>query len=170
MYGANNFSNNVFTKLRSIYICPTAAAIATVPPDPNSLTGIEPGSGPGPTFNYGMNQRINFNLPAPANVPETPFKITQAAHPSAFVVFSEQRVHASETPYYGTSPDDLSSTYNWCNRFSGRHNLGGQHCLWRRARFLFQIQSRRRCFRWENHRSQTPGHKLGVRRQLTLFG
>jgi prepilin-type processing-associated H-X9-DG protein len=68
-----------------------------------------------------MNQRINFNLPAPANVPETGFKITQAMNPSAFVVFSEQRVHASETPYYGSNPADLSSTYNWCNRFSGRH-------------------------------------------------
>ena len=126
IYGANSISNNVFTFGRSIYICPAAAAIPTVsPPDPNSLTGIEPGVGPGPTFNYGMNQRINYNLPAPANVPETPFKITQAVHPSAFVVFSEQRVHASESPYYGTSPTDLSSTYNWCNRFSGRHSAGG---------------------------------------------
>ena len=24
--------------------------------------------------------------------------------------------------YFGTSPGDLSSTYNWCSRFSGRHN------------------------------------------------
>jgi prepilin-type N-terminal cleavage/methylation domain-containing protein len=124
-YGANNASNNVFTYSRSLYICPTAAAIPSIAPDPNSVTGIEPGVGPGPTFNYGMNQRINYNLPSPANVPETPFKVTQAVHPSAFVVFSEQRVHASETPYYGTSPTDLSSTYNWCNRFSGRHNAGG---------------------------------------------
>ena len=125
-YGANSISNNVFTYSRSIYVCPTAAAIPTIsPPDPNSVTGIQPGVGPGPTFNYGMNQRINYNLPSPANVPETPFKVTQAVHPSAFVVFSEQRVHASETPYYGTSPTDLSSTYNWCNRFSGRHSAGG---------------------------------------------
>ncbi len=124
-YGANGISNNVFTYARSLYICPAAAAIPTVPPDPDSVTGVEPGAGPGPTFNYGMNQRINFNLPAPANVPETPFKVTQAVHPSAFVVFSEQRVHASETPYYGTTPTDLSSTYNWCNRFSGRHSAGG---------------------------------------------
>jgi prepilin-type N-terminal cleavage/methylation domain-containing protein/prepilin-type processing-associated H-X9-DG protein len=124
-YGANNISNNVFTWSRSIYTCPTAAAMPTIPPDPNSITGIEPGVGPGPTFNYGMNQRINYNLPSPANVPETPFKVTQAVHPSAFVVFSEQRVHAAETPYYGTSPTDLSSTYNWCNRFSGRHSGGG---------------------------------------------
>ena len=124
-YGANSISNNVFTYSHSIYICPTAAGIPYGPSDPNPVTGIQPGVGPGPTFNYGMNQRINYNLPAPANVPETPFKITQAAHPSAFVVFSEQRVHASETPYYGTSPTDLSSTYNWCNRFSGRHSAGG---------------------------------------------
>ena len=56
------------------------------------------------------------------HVPETSFKITQAVNPAAFVVFSEQRVHASEAPYYGNSPADLSSSYNWCNRFSGRHN------------------------------------------------
>src|SRR5437868_5808549 len=79
----------------------------------------------GPTFNYGMNQRINFNLPPPANVPETPFKISQAVNPAAFIVFSEQRVHASETPYYGSNPADLSSTFNWCNRFSGRHSGTG---------------------------------------------
>jgi prepilin-type N-terminal cleavage/methylation domain-containing protein len=135
-YGANSVSNNVFTYSRSIYLCPTAAAMPIIYPDPNSVTGIEPGAGPGPTFNYGMNQRINYNLPAPNNVPETPFKVTQAVHPPAFVVFSEQRVHAAETPYYGTSPTDLSSTYNWCNRFSGRHNAGGNivfsdaHAAW----------------------------------------
>jgi len=122
-YGANSLSNNVFTQSRSIYRCPTAASTPSVsPPDPDPVLGIQPGAGPGPTFNYGMNQRINFNLDPPANVPETPFKITQAVHPSAFVVFSEQRVHASETPYYGTSPADLSSTFNWCNRSSGRHS------------------------------------------------
>jgi prepilin-type N-terminal cleavage/methylation domain-containing protein/prepilin-type processing-associated H-X9-DG protein len=125
-YGANSVSNNVFTEHRSIYLCPTATGIATIsPPDPDSVAGIQPGVGPGPTFNYGMNQWINFNLPPPANAPETPFKITQAVNPSAFVVFSEQRVHASETPYFGDNPADLSSTYNWCNRFSGRHTGTG---------------------------------------------
>ena len=135
-YGANNVSNNVFASGHSIYVCPTAQGMPTISPDPDSLTGIEPGAGPGPTFNYGMNQRINFNLAAPANVPETPFRVTQAVNPSAFVAFSEQRVHAAELPYYGTTPNDLSSTYNWCNRFSGRHSLGGNivfadgHALW----------------------------------------
>ncbi len=125
-YGANNISNNVFARTRSIYLCPMAASTPTVwPPDPDSIKGIQPGAPPGPTFNYGMNQRINFNLLAPDNVPETPFKISQAVNPSAFVVFSEQRVHASETPYFGSNPADLSSTYNWCNRFSGRHAGNG---------------------------------------------
>ena len=112
-YGANNASNNVFFSSGSIYICPTAAAI---PRDPLA----DPDPAVGPTFNYGMNQRINY-----PNPPETPFKITQAVNLSAFVVFSEQRVHASETPYYGSNPTDLSSTYNYNNRFSGRHNSGG---------------------------------------------
>jgi prepilin-type N-terminal cleavage/methylation domain-containing protein/prepilin-type processing-associated H-X9-DG protein len=124
-YGANSISNNIFTYSRSIYICPTAQAMPTISPDPDPLVRIEAGAGPGPTFNYGMNQRINYNLPAPNNVPETPFRVTQAVHPSAFVVFSEQRVHQAETPYYGTTPTDLCSTYNWCNRFSGRHSGGG---------------------------------------------
>jgi prepilin-type N-terminal cleavage/methylation domain-containing protein/prepilin-type processing-associated H-X9-DG protein len=130
-YGANSISNNVFTQSRSIYLCPTAAAMPYGPADPNPVTGIQPGVGPGPTFNYGMNQRINW-----PNAPETPFKITQTGHPSAFVVFSEQRVHASETPYYGDNPTDLSSTYNCYNRFSGRHNAGGNivfgdgHAAW----------------------------------------
>ena len=112
-YGANSVSNNVFSSSHSIYICPTAAATPRNPatdPDPTV----------GPTFNYGMNQRINYPL-----APENPFRITQAVHPSAFVVFSEQRVHAGETPYYGSNPTDLSSTYNYNNRFSGRHNAGG---------------------------------------------
>ncbi len=123
-YGANNQSNNVFFTVYSIYLCPTAEAMLRNPTtDPNPAVG--------PTFNYGMNQRINYPLQ-----PEVPFRITQAKSPSAFVVFSEQRVHAAETPYYGNNPTDLSSTYNCYNRFSGRHNAGGNivfgdgHAAW----------------------------------------
>jgi len=74
----------------------------------------------GPAFHYGMNARINYPLS-----PETPFRITQAVNPSAFVVFSEERAHASETPYYGANPADVSSSYSFTTRFSGRHNAGG---------------------------------------------
>ena len=112
-YGASAEGINNFVTTPSVYKCPTADATLRNPatdPDPTF----------GPTFNYGMNARISY-----PSSPETPFRITQAAHPSAFVVFSEQRVHASETPYYGTSPTDLSSTYNYTTRFSGRHDVGG---------------------------------------------
>ena len=112
-FGANSTSNNLFFGSQSIFICPTAAAIPRNP-------ATDPDPAVGPTFNYGMNQRINY-----PNPPETPFRITRAVNPAAFVVFSEQRVHASETPYYGSNPTDLSSTYNYNNRFSGRHDSGG---------------------------------------------
>lgn len=123
-YGANGASNNVFFSTHSIFICPTARAIPRNP-------ATDPDPAVGPTFNYGMNQRINY-----PGEPEVPFRITQARNPAAFVVFSEQRVHASETPYYGNNPTDLSSTYNCYNRFSGRHNQGGNivfgdgHAAW----------------------------------------
>jgi hypothetical protein len=130
-FGANNVSNNVFTQRRSIYLCPMASAIPTIsPPDPDSVTGIQPGVGPGPTFNYGMNQRINFNLPPPANVPETPFKITQAANPSAFVVFSEQRVHASETPYYPNKTARLEQHLQLVQPIFRPPQRHRKHCLW----------------------------------------
>ena len=62
VYGANNVSNNVFVTGRSIFVCPTAANIPYLPGAPNPLTSIEPGAGPGPAFNYGMNQRIDYTI------------------------------------------------------------------------------------------------------------
>jgi prepilin-type N-terminal cleavage/methylation domain-containing protein/prepilin-type processing-associated H-X9-DG protein len=129
-FGADSESNNVFFASHSIYLCPVAQAMARNP-------ATDPDPAVGPTFNYGMNQRINY----PAG-PETPFRITQVRNPSAFVVFSEQRVHAAETPYYGTNPTDVSSTYNCYNRFSGRHSAGGNivfgdgHAAWFKYRYV----------------------------------
>ena len=126
-FGATPQSINSWITGPSIYLCRTASAT------PINLA-TDPAPTYCPTFNYGMNQRINYNLPG--GTPETPFKISQAVNPSAFVAFSEQRVHASELPYYGTNPDDLSSTYNYTNRFSGRHSAGGNitfgdgHAAW----------------------------------------
>jgi prepilin-type N-terminal cleavage/methylation domain-containing protein/prepilin-type processing-associated H-X9-DG protein len=112
-YGANTVAIQVFVAVPSIFRCRTSDATPRNPatdPDPTV----------GPTFNYGMNARIKYPL-----TPETPFKATQAAHPSAFVVFSEERTHASELPYCGSNPTDLSSTYNYTTRFSGRHAAAG---------------------------------------------
>jgi prepilin-type N-terminal cleavage/methylation domain-containing protein/prepilin-type processing-associated H-X9-DG protein len=112
-YGTNADAIRTFITAPSVFKCRTSDATPRNPatdPDPTI----------GPTFNYGMNARISYPLP-----PETPFKISQAVHPAAFVVFSEQRTHASEVPYYGSNPTDLSSSYNFTTRFSGRHNAGG---------------------------------------------
>ena len=129
-YGVNPATIAGFVNGRSIFNCPTASATKrdlAIDPDPFF----------GPTFNYGMNARISYPLPA-----ETPFKITQAANPSAFVTFSEERVHASERPYIGNNPGDVSSSYNFTTRFSGRHNAGGNilfgdgHAAWFRYDYV----------------------------------
>jgi prepilin-type N-terminal cleavage/methylation domain-containing protein/prepilin-type processing-associated H-X9-DG protein len=112
-YGASTAAINNFIATPSIFKCRTADA---APRDP--MTDPDPAYGP--TFNYGINARMSY-----PNSPDTAFRATQIIHPSAFVVFSEERVHASETPYFGSNPTDVSSTYNYTTRFSGRHNAGG---------------------------------------------
>ena len=119
-----------FVNGRSIFNCPTAAV---TPRDP----AVDPDPFQGPAFHYGINARINY--PAPA---ETPFRISWAANPSAFVVFSEQRAHSRETPYIGKNPTDVSSSYNFTTRFSGRHGRGGNivfgdaHAAWFRYDYV----------------------------------
>ena len=129
-YGANASSVANFVNGRSIFNCPTAAATPRNPnldPDPYFSTA----------FHYGINARINYPSP-----PETPFKLTSAANPSAFVVFSEQRAHTSETPYFGKNTSDVSSSYSFTTRFSGRHNAGGNivfgegHAAWFRYDYV----------------------------------
>ncbi|MDB6109154.1 MAG: prepilin-type N-terminal cleavage/methylation domain [Pedosphaera sp.] len=112
-FGASAEAINGFISGRSLFNCRTADATPR-----NVATDPDPAFGP--TFHYGINARISYPLP-----PETPFRITQAVNPAAFVVFSEERAHASELPYYGNNPADVSSTYNFTTRFSGRHNAGG---------------------------------------------
>ena len=134
-YGSNAASVATFVNSRSIFICPTAAATRrdlSIDPDPLF----------GPTFNYGMNARISYPLSA-----DTPFRISQAVNPSAFVAFSEERVHAAETPYIGNNPGDVSSSYNFTTRFSGRHNAGGNivfgdgHAAWFRYDYVCVLRN-----------------------------
>ena len=112
-YGTNTQAINSWIAGPSIFKCRTSDS---TPRDPAS----DPDPTFGPTFNYGINARISYPSP-----PETPFKITDALNPSAFVSFSEERTHTREVPYYGNNPTDVSSSYNFTTRFSGRHNAGG---------------------------------------------
>ena len=129
-FGSNATSIANFVNGRSIFSCPTAAATSRNPAlDPDPIIG--------PAFHYGINARINY--PASA---ETPFRISSAVNPSAFVVFSEERAHSSETPYIGNNPTDVSSSYNFTTRFSGRHTSGGNlvfgdgHAAWFRYDYV----------------------------------
>lgn len=133
--GASPTTIAAFVNGRSIFNCPTATATPRNPatdPDPTYQTA----------FHYGINARINY----PAT-PETPFKVTQAVNPSAFVAFSEERAHASETPYLGNNPTDVSSSYSYTTRFSGRHTGGGNivfsdgHAAWFRYDYVCVLRN-----------------------------
>ena len=106
--GPNDFINN-----KSIYRCPTGAA---GPVDPL----LNPGSRV--IFSYGMNSKGTDGLPDDARL-----KTPMVAHPSAFVLFSDGRLHTDENPYFGSTANstDLGTPQVYTTRFSSRHEAGG---------------------------------------------
>jgi len=106
-----NLGNNIFH-------CPTAVS-----------RGMDPSLNPGTRviFHYGMNSKGMWEQNG--TVQAVPTKTTMVRSPSAFVMFSDNRVRAEETPYYGTDAskaNTLGSPQNYTTRFSSRHNAGGQ--------------------------------------------
>jgi len=102
---------------KNIYHCPTAAA---QPADPNLNLGTRV------IFQYGMNSKGVWEQNGTVQVSR--LKTTMVNNPSAFVMFSDNRVRADETPYYGTDAskaNTLGSPQNYTSRFSSRHNSGG---------------------------------------------
>ena len=73
-------------------------------------------------FCYG----INFKGTNGASAITLPFRVTQVAHPSAFVFFSDDRANSGETPFYGANPaNDLGAPRGSLNHLSSRHSAGG---------------------------------------------
>jgi prepilin-type N-terminal cleavage/methylation domain-containing protein len=103
----NGIANYNTTK--SIHQCPSAILDPTL--DPNTQV----------IFDYGQNSKALDGQPT--NVMLTSMMVV---HPSAFVMFAEVRVLASETPFYGTSADAniLGTSQVYTTRFSSRHNGG----------------------------------------------
>jgi prepilin-type N-terminal cleavage/methylation domain-containing protein/prepilin-type processing-associated H-X9-DG protein len=94
---------------RTIFTCATASA---KPSELNPLVRL--------VFHYAMNHKGNDGLPA-----DTKFSANFVKNPSAFVVQSEVRAHASETPFYGTDVDhELSVSHCNTRRISSRHGAG----------------------------------------------
>jgi prepilin-type N-terminal cleavage/methylation domain-containing protein/prepilin-type processing-associated H-X9-DG protein len=79
-----------------------------------------------PLFSYGMNSKSLANLQL-NNASITTLKTSMVVHPSAFVLFSDGRDRSAETPYYGTSANQilLATPHCYTTRFSSRHNQGG---------------------------------------------
>jgi len=106
-----------YLKSKSIFQCPTASA---QPLDPT----LNPGSRI--IFQYGMNSKGMWEQGGKVQVKQ--LKAGMVRNPSAFVVFSENRVSVTETPYYGTDVvkgATLGSPQNYTSRFSSRHEDGG---------------------------------------------
>jgi prepilin-type N-terminal cleavage/methylation domain-containing protein/prepilin-type processing-associated H-X9-DG protein len=111
-YAATGASTN-FNTAKSIFLCPTSA---TLPIDPTI-------SSQQVIFNYSMNSKG-----IPGSAPSgTVLKQSSVVHPSAFVLFSEIRTHANETPFYGSlsvNSDLLGSPECYTTRESSRHSGG----------------------------------------------
>ena len=106
-----------FNKGNNIFHCPTAMARAT---DPTLNIGTRA------IFQIGMNSKGMWEKGGTVQV--VPTKTQHVKNASAFVMFSDNRVRADETPYYGTDAakaSTLGSPQNYTSRFSSRHQAGG---------------------------------------------
>jgi prepilin-type N-terminal cleavage/methylation domain-containing protein/prepilin-type processing-associated H-X9-DG protein len=110
-----------FASLNSIFTCPTALSqgIATVDQNPNHGWMQD---GTRPLFDYGMNSKSLANEPSNARL-----KSPMIVHPSAFVNFSDVRDRSDDSPFYGSSANqiDLATPHCYTTRFSARHDQGG---------------------------------------------
>jgi prepilin-type N-terminal cleavage/methylation domain-containing protein/prepilin-type processing-associated H-X9-DG protein len=106
-------SSDLYNSSKSIFKCPTSDVQPIDPTIPNGQI----------IFNYGMNSKG-----IPESAPDgTILKQSGVAHPSAFVMFSDNRTHENETPYYGSTSvnlDILGSPQCYTTRESSRHNGG----------------------------------------------
>jgi len=106
-----------FNQGQNIFHCPTAVS---QPVDPTLNQGTRV------IFHYGMNSKGMWEQNGRVEV--LPLKTSQIKNPSAFVMFSDNRVRADESPYYGTDAakaTTLGSPQNYTSRFSSRHGGGG---------------------------------------------
>lgn len=103
---------NGFLSQKTIFTCRTAAA-GTPQFDP--LTRV--------IFNYGMNYKGITGLTGSAY--GTNFSSTRIVNPSAFVFMAEVRAHSSETPFYGSKPNnEIGISHCWAAQVSSRHSAG----------------------------------------------
>ena len=106
-----------FNQGNNIFHCPTAVS----QPLDSSLN-----QGTRVIFHFGMNSKGMWEQNG--TVQALPVKASMVKSPSAFVMFSDNRVRADETPYFGndaTKASNLGTPQNYTSRFSSRHGGGG---------------------------------------------
>jgi type II secretory pathway pseudopilin PulG len=112
----------LFNTGRSIFQCPSAQLDPTLKPNERVI------------FEYGMNSKGMWgNYGTTTNYP---VRTSIIKHPSAFVMFSDNRVLIADEPPYDTSTTTLGSPQNYTSRLSLRHNRGAnisfsdEHAAW----------------------------------------
>jgi prepilin-type N-terminal cleavage/methylation domain-containing protein/prepilin-type processing-associated H-X9-DG protein len=126
------YTSGQFAKKNSIFYCPTASSqpIDTVDQQAKNNGTYTMIPGTRPLFGYGMNSKSVANETYTANINAVVtiiLKTSMVANPSSFVLFSDVRNRSAETPYLGTSANQivLASPQCYTSRFSSRHNQGG---------------------------------------------
>jgi prepilin-type N-terminal cleavage/methylation domain-containing protein/prepilin-type processing-associated H-X9-DG protein len=116
-YALSTTGPQEFNNGKNIFHCATAQS---QPLDPSLNIGSRA------IFHYGMNSKGMWEQGGTVQV--LPVRTQIVKRPSAFVMFSDNRVRADETPYYGTDSSKastLGSPQNYTSRFSSRHDKGG---------------------------------------------
>jgi len=109
-----NSTYDTFNKARNIFHCPTALS---QPVDSNINLNTRC------MFQYGMNSKGMWEQNGTVSVPI--LKTSAVRNPSAFVMFSDNRVITSDCPAWNPSNTTLGSPQNYTSRFSKRHSNGG---------------------------------------------
>ena len=132
---ATGSSKGLFNQVstRNIFSCPTAVNQGIDAQDMPQAHGYMV-QGQRPLFSYGMNSKGPANMNINANPQIVNVKTPWVAHPSAFVLFSDERYRSMEQPYYpfnanpaaGDNQVDLATPQSYTTRFSSRHNKGSQ--------------------------------------------
>jgi prepilin-type N-terminal cleavage/methylation domain-containing protein/prepilin-type processing-associated H-X9-DG protein len=103
---------------KNIFHCPTALA--------QPLDAFYSQNADAICFQYGMNSKgREFNGNGVTGSTNYPVKMAQVRNASAFVMFSDNRVLATDKPAWYNGSDALGSPQNYTSRFSLRHNNGG---------------------------------------------
>ncbi len=117
----------IFYGSKSIFTCPTAFAQGIDPVDKQAGSDqydMIPGARP--LFSYGMNSHSTAAESAIAGY-TVPLKSSKIVHPSALVLFADVRNRSAETPYAGSTANQikLATPQVYTTRFSSRHSQGG---------------------------------------------